>query len=69
MDFDKLLNLCSERNLTVASLERKLNLGNGTIRKWQSSTPTLENAVKVAQFFGVPVESILKEDYCNGERE
>lgn len=40
---DKIRELCAERGESLASLERKLGLGNGTIGRWENGSPTLES--------------------------
>lgn len=67
MNFEKLEQLCAENDITLTQLERKLDLGNGTIRLWKNRKPLFENVAKVAKFFGVPMESLLKE--TNDDRE
>ena len=64
MIYDKVISLCEERNISVARLERESGLGNATIRGWKGSRsgPTVETAKKVADYFGVTVDELLKED-------
>ncbi len=66
MDFEKLEQLCNKHDITIAQLERKLDFGNGTIRLWRTRQPLAINVKKVADFFGVQMEELLKED--NDER-
>lgn len=51
--------LCQKANITFAFLERQLNLGNGTIRKWDKNTPSVDKLCKVADFFSVTVDYLL----------
>ncbi len=46
---------------SVAELERKINLSNGLIQKWDSKTPSTKSAQKVADFFKVPLSDILND--------
>lgn len=58
--------LCDEKGETFASLERKLNFGNATIRKWDEATPSGDRLAKVADYFGVTVDYLLgREDTAN----
>lgn len=65
MLFDKISKLCKSRKISIAKLEKECGLGNGTIRGWTTSSPTIENLSKVAGYFGVSIEYLLddtKED-------
>ena len=52
--------LCEERKISIAGLEKILGLGNGTIRRWDEKLPSTDKIIKVADFFGVPLDSLLQ---------
>lgn len=54
-----ILALCKERGISVAKLEKEIGLGNATIGRWGTSSPTIENVRKVAEFFGVSIDSLV----------
>lgn len=56
---DRIKALASSQKLTLAELERKLNFSNGSLRKWDSSTPSGDKIEKVADFFGVSTDYLL----------
>lgn len=56
---DKIKTLCDKRGETLASLERKMDFGNGTIRRWDKTTPSGDKLVRVADFFHVSVDYLL----------
>jgi transcriptional regulator with XRE-family HTH domain len=56
---ERIRALCEEHGITLAKLERTLNIGNGVIRKWDSSTPSVGNLRKVAKHFNVTMEYLL----------
>lgn len=56
---EKVKALCEARDLTFAALERRLDFGNGTIRKWDNATPSGDKLAKVADFFNVSVDYLL----------
>lgn len=61
MVLENITRLCKEKdNLSIARLERETGLGNGTISRWEASSPTLENAKKVADYFNVSVDDLMK---------
>lgn len=56
---EKVKHLCETHELTFAALERRLDFGNGTIRKWDNATPSGDKLAKVADFFNVSVDYLL----------
>lgn len=56
---DRIKALCDAKGETLASLERKLDFGNGTIRRWGETTPSGDKLVKVADYFNVSVDYLL----------
>lgn len=58
--FDNIEALCKERGTNISQLERNVGLANATIRRWSNSSPTVENLKKVADYFGVTVDELLK---------
>jgi len=62
--------LCDGKNTTFAGLERALQLGQGTIRKWDRSSPSIEKLQKVADYFNVSVDYLTgreKNDFSDLE--
>ncbi len=62
MIFSNIEALCAEKGINISQLERDVGLANATIRRWVSCSPTVENIKKVADFFGVTVDELLKEE-------
>ncbi|GHU88147.1 transcriptional regulator [Clostridia bacterium] len=44
---------------TLASIERELSLGQGSIRKWDGAAPSADKLLKVSELFGVSMEYLL----------
>ncbi|MBR4856546.1 MAG: helix-turn-helix transcriptional regulator [Bacteroidaceae bacterium] len=59
MIYENVMALCRERNIRVARLEREAGLGNGTVRGWENSAPSITTLQKVADYFGVTIDSLL----------
>ncbi len=62
MIYENIIKLCKERNISIARLERECGLGNATIRGWAICSPSIANIKKVADFFGVTIDSLIKVD-------
>ena len=60
----KIKELAEDRMMTITELERKLDFGQGTIRRWDKSTPSADKLDKVATYFDVSVDYLLgRESY------
>ncbi len=53
--------LCKEKGISIARLERETGISNGTISRWGTSSPTVENARKVAEYLGTTVDELLAD--------
>lgn len=62
MLLENIRTLCQKQGISIARLEKTLGFGNATIRGWSTSSPSVENLKKVADFFGLAVDELLQED-------
>lgn len=62
MILNKVMDMCAERGISVYRLEHDLKFSNGTIRKWGGANPRADKLKAVANYFGVTVDDLLKED-------
>lgn len=62
MILQNVLRLCHEKEISVAKLEREIGLGNATISRWGTSSPTVENVRKVADYFDVTVDQLISDN-------
>lgn len=61
MLFEKVTMLCQDKNISIAKLERECEMGNGTVRGWKTSSPSIENLKKVADYFGITVDELISD--------
>ena len=61
MILNNVSELCKERGITIAELERKTGIGNGTVRRWKEMNPRVDLLKKVADYFGVTIDDLMKE--------
>lgn len=60
----KIKDLAEDRAMTLTELERKLDFGQGTIRRWDKSTPSADKLDQVATYFNVSTDYLLgRETY------
>ena len=52
--------LCKEKGISISGLEKILGVGNSTISKWSSSSPTVEKLMAVSNYFSVSVDYLLR---------
>ncbi|MDQ8092284.1 helix-turn-helix domain-containing protein [Bacillus amyloliquefaciens] len=56
---ERIKNLAKDKKISLAELERKTKLSNGTIRRWDEKTPGIDKVQKVADYFNVSVDYLL----------
>lgn len=56
---DRVRTLAEKNGETIASVERALGFGQGSIRNWNKAAPAADKLYRVAQMFSVPMEYIL----------
>jgi transcriptional regulator with XRE-family HTH domain len=61
MLYENIRELCQKKGASIPQVEKALGFGAGTIYKWKKSSPKIENLKRVADFFGVTVDELLKE--------
>lgn len=59
--YDKIKKICTERKISVTSVEKEAGLSNGAISKWGDKMPLADNLYSVAQVLNVTVEELLEK--------
>lgn len=62
MIYKNVAALCKKTGISIARLESETGIGNGTIGRWKTSSPNVETAKKVADYFGVTVDDLLRPE-------
>jgi transcriptional regulator with XRE-family HTH domain len=60
--YDKIKKICKEKGLSVTYVEKKAELGNGLISKWNDSVPSVANLKKVASILEVTVDDLIGDE-------
>lgn len=60
--YDKIKKICKEKGLSVTYVEKKAELGNGLIYKWNDSVPSVANLKKVASILEVTVDELIGDE-------
>lgn len=59
--FDVVNSHAKEMNLSIRKVEQQAGLGNGTIRTWNQSSPSVANIDKVAKVIGIETWRLIHE--------
>ena len=59
MIVDRIKELAEEKKITISELERKADVGSGTIGRWDVRTPGIDKVQKVADYFDVSTDYLL----------
>lgn len=59
MLYDRIKDVCKEKGLSVAYVEREAGLSNGAISKWNKASPTVENLQAVANVLKVKLDKLV----------
>lgn len=63
---NRIKNLAEEKGTTLAGLERILSLSHGSMRKWDTSSPSVDKVDKVAKYFNVSIDYLLGKTDLRG---
>ena len=59
--YQKVKELCQAEEISIFNLERKLEIGNGTIGRWEKgATPSIPTLKKIAEYFNVPLSYFME---------
>lgn len=67
---EKIHNLAREKGISIPKLEEELKLGNGTISRWNKSSPNISKLLPIAQYFNVSTDYLIgNSNYKNWREE
>nr|DAW60736.1 MAG TPA: SOS-response transcriptional repressor [Caudoviricetes sp.] len=58
--YENVSALCTKKKKSIRSVEREANLSTGTISKWKTASPTVDNLKAVATVLKVKVDKLLE---------
>ena len=61
MLYDKIKEVAKTKSLSIYRIERDLGFSNGSLRKWNNSTPSATSMKKVANYLNVTLDDLLEE--------
>ena len=60
---ERLKELCSKKGISLAQLERDVEISRGAAYKWSKSSPSKEILVKLSEYFNVSIDYLTKGEY------
>ena len=66
---ERVRSLAEKNGHTIASVERELGFGQGSIRNWNKAAPSADKLYKVAKLFNVSMEYILTGEGQAAEKD
>lgn len=62
--YKKFEALLTEKNISAYQVAKETGIATSTLTEWKNGTytPKADKLMKIADFFGVPLEYFLKED-------
>lgn len=62
----RIRDLAGEKDISFAQLERTLDFSNGSIARWDKSSPSVDKIDKVAKYFNVSLDYLLCKTNIRG---
>lgn len=67
--YQEITRICTEKNISVAKMERDLGIANGTIRRWGATNPGIKSVVDVANYLEVSIDELCGRESPSEELE
>lgn len=55
-------NIAKQKGIPLAKIERACELGERSLYRWDTNYPSVDKVKKVADYLGVTVDDLLKEE-------
>ena len=62
LDLKRILAIISENGYNCSTIEKALGFGNGTIRRWGTSSPSINKLYELANFLNIPIYALLTDE-------
>lgn len=65
MIYENIKRICTDKGVSIAEIEKRAGLGNGTIKKWEICSPTVSKLEAVARILDTSIMDILGQEKEN----
>lgn len=59
---ERILALIKQKGLTVSGVEKELGFGNGAIKRFSSSSPSIDKVAAISNFLNVSIDYLVYGD-------
>ncbi len=56
---EQIRDMCAQRKISIGQLERICGFSTGSIAHWDEKIPSVERVARVADYFGVSIDTLL----------
>ena len=63
---EKVKAYCESNGLSVSGFEKLCGLSNGSVSKWDSSSPSLQTLLKIQEATGIPLNKWIENREMDG---
>lgn len=63
---ERIVELCQKKGVSQSEMERAVGIAKGSVTKWKTQVPRSSTIEKVADYFGVSVNYIMKGENEEG---
>lgn len=60
--YEQIKDIANQKKVSIARLERDLDLSNGSVSKWSINTPSIDKIEKVANYFNISIDYLLDRE-------
>lgn len=68
MLYENISARCREKGIRISNLERAAGLANATVRRWSTSSPSVNNLKKVADVLDCTIDDLLCADEAEEQK-
>lgn len=66
--YTRIKDLADARGISIAELERRSDVGNGTIRRWGKTLPTADKLQRVARLLNTTIDYLVTGEKAEDEK-
>ena len=67
LDVKRIISIISEKGYNCSFIEKSLGFGNGAIRRWETSSPSINKLYILSNFLNIPIYALLTNEFSNRE--
>lgn len=69
MLYDNVRAICKTKGITIMKLEEDMGFARSSVCKWNANEPGIRKVQKVADYLGVPIEELIRDELHKNGKE